>query len=180
MAELENKKNRKNRNQNNQTDGIVEKTVCVLRTSKVVKGGRIFGFAGVVVVGDGKGRVGFGRGKAREVPVAIKKATEDARRNMVKVKLVNGTLQHRVDCRHGATKVIMLPAPEGTGIIAGNSLRALFEVMGIENVSAKTIGSRNPINVIRAAMSGLTNMVTPKMVAAKRGKTVDAILHREA
>ena len=170
------KDNKRNKHQDVQTDGIVEKTVAVLRTSKVVKGGRIFGFAGIVVVGDGKGKVGFGRGKAREVPVAIKKATDDARRNMVKIPLVNGTLQHKITCNHGATKVIMQPAPEGTGIIAGNSLRALFEVLGIENVSAKTVGSRNPINVIRAAMNGLTDMVTPKMVAAKRGKTVEEIL----
>ena len=169
-------KNKKNKQNDVQTDGITEKTVAVLRTSKVVKGGRIFGFAGIVVVGDGKGRVGFGRGKAKEVPVAIKKATDDARRNMVNIQLHEGTLQHKIICKHGATKVIMFPAPEGTGIIAGNTLRSLFEVMGIENVSAKTIGSRNPINVIRAAMNGLTNMVTPKMIAQKRGKTVEEIL----
>jgi len=168
-------KDRKKPAQDVQTDGITEKLVSVLRTSKVVKGGRIFGFAALVVVGDGKGKVGFGRGKAREVPIAIKKATEDARKNMVKIELKKGTLQHSIKANHGASKVLMLPASQGTGIIAGNAMRAVFEVMGVENVLAKTIGSTNPVNVIRATMKGLQAMVTPEMVAAKRGKTVEEI-----
>lgn len=157
------------------TDGIQEKLVNVLRTAKVVKGGRVFGFSALIVVGDGKGKVGFGRGKAREVPVAIKKATENARQNMTQIDLAGTTLQHPIKAQHGASKIIMLPASDGTGIIAGNAMRAIFEVMGIENILAKTIGSTNPVNVIRATIKGLQSMTSPKMIAAKRGKTVKEI-----
>ncbi|MCH9769869.1 MAG: 30S ribosomal protein S5 [Gammaproteobacteria bacterium] len=158
------------------TDGIVEKLVSVRRTSKVVKGGRIFGFSALVVAGDGEGKVGFGSGKAREVPVAIQKATEDARRNMVKVPLKNKTLQHPIRSRYGASRVVMLPASKGTGVIAGNAMRAVFEVMGVENILAKTVGSSNPVNVVRATIKGLLSMSTPESVAAKRGKSVKEII----
>lgn len=157
------------------TDGIQEKLVNVLRTAKVVKGGRVFGFSALIVVGDGNGKVGFGRGKAREVPAAIKKATENARQNMIQIDLAGTTLQHPIKARHGASKVVMLPASDGTGIIAGNAMRAIFEVMGVENILAKTIGSSNPVNVIRATIKGLQSMNSPKMIAAKRGKTVKEI-----
>jgi len=159
-------------------DGIQEKLVSVRRTSKVVKGGRDFGFSALVVAGDGDGKVGYGLGKAREVPVAIQKATESARRNMIQVQLKGKTLQHDVVSRYSASKVIMLPASEGTGIIAGSAMRAVFEVIGVENVLSKCIGSTNPINVVKATIQGLGNMLTPAMVAAKRGKTVKDILGR--
>ncbi len=158
------------------SDGIQEKLVGVNRTAKVVKGGRKFGFSALIVAGDGEGKVGFGRGKAREVPLAIQKATEAARRNMVQIHLKGNTLQHKVNARHGASNVIMLPASEGTGIIAGNAMRAVFEVMGVENVLAKCIGSTNPINVVQATIKGLQSMQTPESTAAKRGKSVEAIL----
>ena len=161
------------------SDGIIEKLVAVNRTAKVVKGGRVFGFSALVVAGDGEGKVGFGRGKAREVPAAIQKATEDARRNMVQINLKNKTLIHPIKARHGASKVIMLPASEGTGIIAGSAMRAVFEVMGIENVLSKTIGSSNPVNVVRATIRGLQQMATPEAVAAKRGKTVAEIMDQD-
>ncbi|MCB1827782.1 MAG: 30S ribosomal protein S5 [Coxiellaceae bacterium] len=154
------------------TDGIVEKLVEVRRTSKTVKGGRQMGFSALVVAGDGEGKVGYGRGKAREVPAAIQKATENARRNMVQIDLKNATLQHRVVARHGASKVLMLPASEGTGVIAGNAMRAVFEVMGVENVLAKCIGSSTPVNVVRATIKGLVSMMTPESVAAKRGISI--------
>ena len=134
------------------------------------------GFSALIVAGDGQGKVGFGRGKAREVPVAIKKATEDARRNMVSIQLKGNTLQHMVKSSHGASKVIMLPASEGTGVIAGNAMRAVFEVMGVANVLAKCIGSNSPINVVRATINGLQKMSTPERVAAKRGKSIKEIL----
>src|SRR5579871_5150536 len=156
-------------------DGIQEKLVAVNRTAKVVKGGRIFGFSALVVVGDGHGKLGFGRGKSREVPLAIQKAMENARRNMVKVELNGTTLQHAVVARHGASKVLMKPASEGTGIIAGNAMRAVFEVLGVKNVLAKCIGSSNPVNVVRATINGLTSMVSPEAIAEKRGKTVSEI-----
>lgn len=159
-----------------QTDGIVEKLVEVRRTSKTVKGGRQMGFSALVVAGDGEGKVGYGRGKAREVPAAIQKATENARRNMVQIPLKGTTLQHPVRARHGASKVMMLPASEGTGVIAGNAMRAVFEVMGVENVLAKTLGSTTPVNVVRATIRGLREMMTPESVAAKRGKSVKEIL----
>lgn len=158
------------------SDGIIEKLVAVNRTAKVVKGGRIFSFSGLVVVGDGEGKIGFGRGKAHEVPIAIQKATEDARRNMVQVYLNGTTLYHKVVGRHGASKVLMLPASEGTGIIAGNAMRAVFEVIGVENILAKCIGSTNPVNVVQATIKGLLGMSTPESVAAKRGKTIKEIV----
>lgn len=158
------------------TDGIQQKLVEVKRTSKTVKGGRIMGFAALVVAGDGQGRVGFGRGKSREVPAAIQKATEDARRNMVQIQLKNKTLHHAVEANHGATRVLMLPASEGTGVIAGSAMRAIFEVMGVQNVLAKCIGAGSSINVVRATINGLKKMATPESVAAKRGKTLEEIL----
>jgi len=158
------------------TDGLQEKLINIRRVAKVVKGGRIFGFSALTVVGDGNGRVGFGRGKAREVPAAIAKAMEDARRNMVDVSLINGTLQYPIMAVHGAAKVHMQPASEGTGIIAGGAMRAVFEVVGVHNVLAKCIGSNNPVNVVRATINGLKDMVSPEDVAAKRGKSVKEIM----
>lgn len=157
-------------------DDLQEKLVAVNRVAKVVKGGRQFGFAALTVVGDGKGRVGFGRGKAREVPVAIQKAMEKARKNMVNVNLSGGTLQYPITAEHGAAKVFMQPASEGTGIIAGGAMRAVFEVAGVHDVLAKCIGSNNPINVVRATIRGLEDMTSPEAVAAKRGKKVKDIL----
>ncbi len=157
-------------------DGLLEKLVAVNRVAKVVKGGRIFGFTALTVVGDGNGRVGFGRGKAREVPVAIQKAMEDARRNMIDVPLKDGTLHYPAYGTHGAARVFMKPAPEGSGIIAGGAMRAVFEVLGVHNVSAKCIGSNNPINVVTATVKGLSSMSSPEEYAAKRGKTVEEIL----
>jgi small subunit ribosomal protein S5 len=165
------------RNQANEprTDGLKEKMVAVNRVTKVVKGGRILGFAALTVVGDGDGGVGMGKGKAREVPVAVQKSLEEARRRMIRVRLKNGTLQHSIIGRHGASKVIMQPASEGTGIIAGGPMRAVFEVMGITNVLAKCLGSTNPYNVVRATLDGLKRMNTPAEIAAKRGKSVEEI-----
>ncbi|QEM80453.1 MULTISPECIES: 30S ribosomal protein S5 [Halomonas] len=161
---------------NEQQNGdLQEKLVQVNRVAKVVKGGRIFGFTALTVVGDGNGRVGFGRGKAREVPVAIQKAMDQARRNMVKVNLVNGTLQYPVKARHGASKVFMKPASDGTGIIAGGAMRSVLELAGVHNVLAKCYGSTNPVNVVRATVKGLTSMQSPEDVAAKRGLSVEAI-----
>ncbi|AUD78080.1 MULTISPECIES: 30S ribosomal protein S5 [Kangiella] len=161
----------------NNQEGLVEKLVNVNRVAKVVKGGRIFGFTALTVVGDGKGKVGFGRGKAKEVPVAIQKAMEQARRNMIQVELKDGhTLQHPIKAAHGASKVYMQPASEGTGIIAGGAMRAVFEVLGIQNILAKSIGSTNPINIVRATINGLKQMTSPEDMAAKRGKTVEEIL----
>lgn len=157
-------------------DGLQEKLVAVNRTAKVVKGGRKFGFSALVVVGNGKGKFGFGRGKASEVPAAIQKAMESARRNMIQVDLNGTTLQHPVIASHGATKVLIKPASEGTGIIAGSAMRAIFDVMGVSNVLAKCIGSSNPINVVRATIKGLRSMASPAAIAEKRGKTVEEIL----
>jgi small subunit ribosomal protein S5 len=156
-------------------EGLVEKLVQVNRVAKVVKGGRIFGFTALTVVGDADGRVGFGRGKAREVPIAIQKAMESARRNMVEVELNGGTIWYPITERHGASKVYMQPASEGTGVIAGGAMRALLEAAGVRNVLAKTYGSTNPVNVIRATFKALTNMRSPQQVAAKRGMTVEQI-----
>lgn len=158
------------------SDDLLEKLVAVNRVAKVVKGGRVFGFTALTVVGDGKGKVGFGRGKAREVPAAIQKAMQEARKNMRQVNLSNGTLQYPMTAEHGAAKVHMQPASDGTGIIAGGAMRAVFEVVGVQNVLAKCIGSNNPINVVRATIKGLTDMTSPEEVAAKRGKTVKEIL----
>lgn len=160
-----------------QKDGeLQEKLVQVNRVAKVVKGGRIFGFTALTVVGDGKGRVGFGRGKAREVPVAIQKAMEQARRNMVSVHLNGNTLQYPVKANHGSAKVYMQPASEGTGVIAGGAMRAVLELAGVHNVLAKCYGSTNPVNVVRATVKGLASMQSPEDIAAKRGKSVDEIL----
>ncbi len=156
-------------------DEFLEKLVAVNRVAKVVKGGRIFGFTALTVVGDGNGRVGFGRGKAREVPVAIQKAMERARRNMISVPLSEATLQYPITATHGAAKVYMQPASEGTGIIAGGAMRAVFECVGIHNVLAKSIGSTNPVNVVRATVKGLESMVSPDYIAAKRGKRIEDI-----
>jgi len=156
-------------------DGLQEKLVNVRRVAKVVKGGRVFGFAALTVVGDGEGRVGYGVSKAREVPVAIQKSLEQARKNMRKVVLSGGTLQYSVMSNIGAAKVYMQPASEGTGIIAGGAMRAVFEVVGVNNVLAKCIGTNNPINVVRATINGLTSMKDAKQIAAKRGLSVENI-----
>lgn len=157
-------------------DGLQEKLVSVRRVAKVVKGGRVFGFAALTVVGDGDGRVGYGVSKAREVPVAIQKSLEQARKNMRKVALKDGTLQYSISSNIGAAKVYMQPASEGTGIIAGGAMRAVFEVVGVHNVLAKCIGTSNPINVVRATIEGLASMRDAKYIAAKRGLKVEDIL----
>jgi small subunit ribosomal protein S5 len=157
-------------------DGLREKMISVNRVTKVVKGGRILGFAALTVVGDGDGAVGMGKGKSREVPVAVQKAMEEARRKMVKVSLKNGSFHHAVIGRHGGSRVLIQPASAGTGIIAGGAMRAVFEVMGVTDVLAKCLGSTNPYNVVRATLDGLMQMYTPAEVAAKRGKSVAEIL----
>jgi small subunit ribosomal protein S5 len=157
-------------------DGLREKMISINRVTKVVKGGRILGFAALTVVGDGDGRIGMGKGKAREVPVAVQKAMEQARRNMIKVPLKGGTLHHAVEGEHGASRVMMLPAAKGTGIIAGGPMRAVFEVLGVTDVVAKSHGSTNPYNLVRATLDALTRLTTPAEIAAKRGKTVEEIL----
>ena len=158
------------------SDGLREKMVAVNRVTKVVKGGRVLGFAALAVVGDGDGGVGMGKGKAREVPAAVQKAMEEARKKLFKVGLRDGTLQHAVIGIHGAAKVYMQPASEGTGIIAGGPMRAIFEVMGVSDILAKCIGSTNPYNVVRATLNGLAAMNSPSEIALKRGKTVEEIL----
>ena len=163
-------------NEQKRDEGYIEKLVQVNRVAKTVKGGRIFTFTALTVVGDGKGRVGFGRGKSREVPAAIQKAMEAARRNMIQVELAGSTLQHPIRAGHGASKVYMQPASEGTGVIAGGAVRAVLEVAGVQNVLAKCYGSTNPVNVVRATYEGLKSMSSPEQVAAKRGKTVEEIL----
>lgn len=157
-------------------DGLQEKLIAVNRVAKTVKGGRQFSFAALTVAGDGNGKIGIGRGKAREVPAAIQKAMDDARRNIRTISLKGGTLQYPITARHGAAKVFMQPASEGTGIIAGGAMRAVFDVLGVHNVLAKVIGSANPINVVRATIKGLTDMASPEEIAAKRGKSVAEIL----
>ena len=159
-----------------QGSDLNEKLVAVNRVSKTVKGGRQFTFTALTVVGDGTGRVGYGYGKAREVPQAIAKAMEKARKNMIRISLREGTLQHTLMGSHGATRVFMRPASDGTGVIAGGAMRAVFEVAGVQNVLAKIYGSRNPINVVRATINALTEMHHPEDIAAKRGKTVAEIL----
>lgn len=158
------------------SDGYQEKLVSVNRTAKVVKGGRVFGFAVLVVIGDGKGKVGYGRGKAREVPVAIQKAMEQARKNMIFIPLAGSTIHHEITWNYGASRVFMKPASEGTGIIAGGAMRAVLEVLGVQNILAKSIGSTNPSNIVRATIGALTNIGTPDYVAAKRGKRVEQIM----
>ena len=156
-------------------DGLREKMVAINRVTKVVKGGRVMGFAALTVVGDGDGGIGMGKGKAREVPVAVQKAMDEARRKLMKISLKNGTLHHAVIGQHGASRVYMQPASDGTGIIAGGPMRAIFEVMGVTNVLAKCLGSTNPYNIVRATINGLQAMNTPSVIAAKRGKTVEEI-----
>lgn len=165
---------------NQNSDGYIEKLVTINRVAKVVKGGRQFGFTALTVVGDGNGRVGLGYGKAREVPLAIQKAMEKARRDMRSVNLSDGTLQYALTGRHGAARVYMQPASDGTGIIAGGAMRAVFEAVGVHNVLAKIIGTNNPINVVRATINGLTDMRSPESIAAKRGKTVAEVKGEEA
>lgn len=163
-------------NDNAQSGDFKEKLVTVNRVSKTVKGGKQFTFTALTVVGDGAGRVGFGYGKAREVPAAIAKAMEQAKRSMITVALKGGTVQHEIWGTHGATRVFMRPASEGTGVIAGGAMRAVFEVAGVQNVLSKTFGSRNPINMVRATIDALTRMNVPSDIAAKRGKSLQEIL----
>lgn len=158
------------------TDGLQEKLISVNRVAKVVKGGRQFRFAALTVVGDGEGRVGYGYGKAREVPLAIQKAMQQARQNMKAIRLNEGTLHYAVKGRHGAARVYMQPASDGTGVIAGGAMRAVLEVAGVRNVLAKCLGSRNPVNVVQATIDGLTTVHDPAWIAAKRGKTVQEIV----
>jgi small subunit ribosomal protein S5 len=157
-------------------DGLKTKTIAVNRVTKVVKGGRILAFSALTVVGDGDGRIGMGKGKSREVPVATQKALDESRRKMKRVSLRGGTLQHSVAGRHGASRVFIAPAAKGTGVIAGGPMRAIFEVMGVTDVVAKSFGSTNPYNLVRATLDALDRMSTPAEIAAKRGKTVEEIL----
>ncbi len=157
-------------------EGMQEKLIQVNRVAKVVKGGRIFSFTALSAVGDGNGRVGFGRGKAREVPLAIQKAMEAARRNMISVNLDGHTLQYPIKARHGASRVYMQPASEGTGVIAGGAMRSILELAGVKNVLSKCYGSTNPVNVVRATFKGLKQMRSPDEIAAKRGKNIAEIL----
>lgn len=158
-------------------DGLKEKMIQVNRVTKVVKGGRIMGFAALTVVGDGDGKVGMGKGKAREVPLSVSKAMEQARRNMVKVNLKNGTVYHTAFGEHGAARIMLAPAPAGTGIIAGGPMRAVFEMMGVTDIVAKSFGSSNPYNMVRATFDALKKSTTPAAVAAKRGLTVEQIFN---
>jgi small subunit ribosomal protein S5 len=162
--------------QQQQGDDLIEKLVNVNRVVKVVKGGRQFSFTALAVVGDGDGKVGFGYGKAREVPLAIQKAMERARRDMVRVSLNKGTLWHPIKSAHSGSRVYMQPASDGTGVIAGGAMRAVFEAVGVSNVLAKSVGSNNPINLVRATMKGLQSMMSPEFVAIKRGKSIEEVL----
>ena len=171
--------NRRDRRDRDETPEFADRLVAINRVSKTVKGGKRFGFAALVVVGDQKGRVGFGKGKAKEVPEAIRKATEQAKRGMVRVPLREGrTLHHDIEGRHGAGRVVMRSAVPGTGIIAGGPMRAVFEMLGLQDVVAKSLGSQNPYNMIRATMDGLTKESSPRMVASRRGKKVADILKK--
>ena len=165
-------KNPKNAVAEEQDDGIREKMIAVNRVTKVVKGGRILGFAALTVVGDGDGRIGMGKGKSREVPVSVQKAMDQARRAMEKVPLRNGTIFHAVEGHHGASRVMLHPAPEGTGVIAGGAVRPLFELAGIKNVLSKSLGSDNGLNIIKAAAEGLKELSSPQDIAERRGLTV--------
>ena len=169
-------KNPKNAVAEEQDDGIREKMIAVNRVTKVVKGGRILGFAALTVVGDGDGRIGMGKGKSREVPVSVQKAMDQARRAMEKVPLRNGTIFHAVEGHHGASRFMLHPAPEGTGVIAGGPMRAIFDVMGIRNIVAKSHGSSNPYNMVRATLDALSKLRSPSEIAAKRGKTVEELI----
>jgi small subunit ribosomal protein S5 len=178
MAERDNRRGRGRQNRDENPE-FADRLVAINRVSKTVKGGKRFGFAALVVVGDQRGRVGFGKGKAKEVPEAIRKATEQAKRQMIRVPLREGrTLHHDVQGRHGAGKVVMRTAPQGTGIIAGGPMRAVFEMLGIQDVVAKSIGSQNPYNMIRATIDGLQKEASPRSVAQRRGKKVADILRK--
>ena len=157
-------------------DGLREKMIAVNRVTKVVKGGRVLGFAALTVVGDGDGRVGMGKGKAKEVPVSVTKAMESARRNMIKVSLKNGTIHHKVVGEHGASRVLMAPAKPGDGIIAGGPMRAVFEALGVSDVVSKSLGTSNPYNMVRATFDAIKNQQSPRMVAQRRGRSVSEIL----
>ena len=161
-------------------DGLREKMIAINRVTKVVKGGRILGFAALTVVGDGEGRVGMGKGKSKEVPAAVQKAMEEARRNMTKVTLKNGALQHNVFGQHGAARVQMGPAPKGTGIIAGGPMRAVFETLGVADVVTKSLGSSNPHNMVKATFEALKGLNAPRHIASKRGKKVSDLLGRKS
>ncbi|NVO21927.1 30S ribosomal protein S5 [Donghicola sp. C2-DW-16] len=177
MAERENRRDR--RAEREEAPEFADRLVAINRVSKTVKGGKRFGFAALVVVGDQKGRVGFGKGKAKEVPEAIRKATEQAKRKMIRVPLREGrTLHHDIEGRHGAGRVVMRTAPQGTGIIAGGPMRAVFEMLGVQDVVAKSIGSQNPYNMIRATLDALSLEASPRQVAQRRGKKVADILHK--
>lgn len=165
-----------NKHADDRDDGFREKMIAVNRVTKVVKGGRILAFAALTVVGDGDGSIGMGTGKSREVPQAVSKAMERARHSMKRYPLKNGTLFHAVDGQHGATRVIMRPAPEGTGVIAGGPMRAICDAVGIRNVVAKAYGSTNPYNLVRATLNALGNLRSPAEIAAKRGKSVEELL----
>ena len=180
MAERENRRERReDRREREETPEFADRLVAINRVSKTVKGGKRFGFAALVVVGDQRGRVGFGKGKAKEVPEAIRKATEQAKRSMVRVPLRDGrTLHHDIEGRHGAGKVVMRTAVPGTGIIAGGPMRAVFEMLGVQDVVAKSLGSQNPYNMIRATMDGLKKEASPRMVAQLRGKKVGDVLKK--
>ena len=179
MAREDRGRDRQSRERDREDSDFVEKLVSINRVAKVVKGGRRFGFAALVVVGDGKGRVGFGSGKAREVPEAIRKATEQAKRGMVRVPLREGrTLHHDIHGHYGAGRVVLRTAPVGTGIIAGGPMRAVFEALGVQDVVAKSVGTSNPHNMIKAAFAALTGMVSPRSVAVRRGRKVSDILGR--
>ena len=157
-------------------DGLLERLVAVNRVSKVVKGGRQFSFTALTVVGDGNGKIGFGYGKAGEVPIAIQKAIDKARKNIIQVDLKDGTLWHPIKAKHAGSKIYMQPASEGTGVIAGGAMRAVFDVVGVQNVLAKSQGSNNPINLVRATVNGLKAMTSPETIASKRGKTVEEVM----
>ena len=169
-------KNPKNAVAEEQDDGIREKMIAVNRVTKVVKGGRILGFAALTVVGDGDGRIGMGKGKSREVPVSVQKAMDQARRAMEKVPLRNGTIFHAVEGHHGASRVMLHPAPEGTGVIAGGPMGAILDLMGFSNIVAKSHGSSNPYNMVRATLDALSKLRSPSEIAAKRGKTVEELI----
>ena len=180
MAERDNNRGGNRRPREEATPEFADRLVAINRVSKTVKGGKRFGFAALVVVGDQKGRVGFGKGKAKEVPEAIRKATEQAKRQMIRVALKDGrTLHHDIEGRHGAGKVVMRTAPQGTGIIAGGPMRAVFEMLGVQDVVSKSLGSQNPYNMIRATINGLSKEQSPRNVAQRRGKKVADILRKE-
>lgn len=169
-------KNPKNAVAEEQDDGIREKMIAVNRVTKVVKGGRILGFAALTVVGDGDGRIGMGKGKSREVPVSVQKAMDQARRAMEKVPLRNGTIFHAVEGHHGASRVMLHPAPEGTGVIAGGAVRAVLELVGVKDIRTKSYGSNNPINMVKATLQGLSQLRSVEEVARLRGKSVEELL----